>query len=181
MKLREKLTYANVVSSIALFMVVAGGSAYAASHLIKGSQIAKGTITAANIKKGSLLKTNFKTGQLPAGPIGPAGPAGAAGAAGPAGTAHAYGIVATNATTLNATFTLNVGFPGAIRNPAAGVYCITAPAGAAGEPLALNLQGAVIGFISQTSANQCNTGEYQIETADTGGTLTNIPFTVIVP
>jgi hypothetical protein len=73
-----RLTYANIVSTLALFIAIAGGSAYAASHLhlITGKGIASGTITAKNIKPHSLLATDFAPGQLPAGTPGAPGAAG---------------------------------------------------------------------------------------------------------
>jgi hypothetical protein len=69
------LSYANIVSTLALFLVLAGGSAYAANHYIitKKSQIKPSVVRA--------LKGNAG----PAGAPGPAGAAGAAGATGPAG------------------------------------------------------------------------------------------------
>ena len=75
---RRRLTYANVTSTIALFIAVSGGTAFARQHLITGKQIAKGTITATNIKNGSLLSKDFKKGQIPKGaeapPVPPAPP-----------------------------------------------------------------------------------------------------------
>src|SRR5215213_1278846 len=96
MKLR--ITYANVVSTLALFIVL-GGSAYAATQ-ITGKQIKNNTITSADVKNRSLVARDFKPGQLPkagtgtpgqAGPVGPAGPIGSVGPAGPQGDAGAPG------------------------------------------------------------------------------------------
>ena len=74
--LRRRMSYANVMSTIAVFFALSGGAAYAASHYLitKTSQI-----------KPSVLAQLKKPG--PAGPAGvgnpgPAGPAGAAGAKG---------------------------------------------------------------------------------------------------
>ena len=80
-RLERRMTYANVVSSLCLFLVLAGGSAFAATQ-ITGAQIASNAITSAKVKNGSLLKVDFKSGQLPKGPRGLTGPAGAAGRAG---------------------------------------------------------------------------------------------------
>jgi hypothetical protein len=77
--IRKRVTYANVASTIAVVIAISGGTAYAASHLITGKQIAKSTITSANVKSHSLLASNFKKGQIPAGATGPMGPQGAAG------------------------------------------------------------------------------------------------------
>jgi hypothetical protein len=93
-RLRTQLTYANVMSSIAVFVVL-GGGAYAAATLPKNSvgskQIKANAVTSSKVKDGSLLSKDFKPGQLvagapgPAGLTGPAGPAGAAGAKGDPG------------------------------------------------------------------------------------------------
>jgi hypothetical protein len=88
----SKLSYANVVSSICLFVVL-GGSAYAAAT-ITGKNIKDNTVTTADIKNNSLLAADFKADQLPsasgagaghAGPQGPQGPKGEAGTPGAPG------------------------------------------------------------------------------------------------
>jgi hypothetical protein len=87
--MRSKLSYANIVSSICLFVVL-GGSAYAAAT-ITGKNIKDNTVTSADVKNKSLLISDFKPGQLPsassagAGPAGPQGPKGDAGAPGAKG------------------------------------------------------------------------------------------------
>ncbi len=62
--LRKRLTYANVTSSLALFLVLAGGSALAASHLGKSSvgskQLKKNSVTAAKIKKNAVTAAKIK-------------------------------------------------------------------------------------------------------------------------
>jgi hypothetical protein len=82
-----KLSYANVVSTLCLFLLLGGGAAYARSHLAKNSvgtpQIKKNAVSAAKIKKnsissakvknGSLRAADFKAGQFPQGPQGPPG------------------------------------------------------------------------------------------------------------
>jgi hypothetical protein len=86
--MRRHLTYANVMSSIAVFLVL-GGGAYAATQLPKNSvgtrQLKKNAVTSAKVKDGSLLAKDFKSGQLPAGPKGAAGPQGPKGDTGPQG------------------------------------------------------------------------------------------------
>lgn len=75
-KLRDKLNYANVMATIAVFIAL-GGSAYAATQLQKNSvgarQLKKGSVNSAKVKDHSLQTQDFKPGQLPAGPQGAAG------------------------------------------------------------------------------------------------------------
>jgi hypothetical protein len=87
-QVKKRLTYANVMSSIAVFLVLGGGAAIAAGQLGKNSvgskQLKKNAVTAAKIKKnavtgakvkpGSLQAADFASGQLPAGPKGDIGP-----------------------------------------------------------------------------------------------------------
>ena len=85
---RKHLTFANVVSCLALFVAL-GGTGYAAIKLPKNSvgtaQIKTNAVVSKLVKNGSLLKADFKRGQLPAGARGVAGPTGAAGPVGPQG------------------------------------------------------------------------------------------------
>lgn len=85
----SRLTYANVMATIAVFLAL-GGGAYAASQLPRNSvsakQIKKNAVSSAKVKDGSLLAKDFRAGQLPAGQTGPAGPAGPAGHDGSPGT-----------------------------------------------------------------------------------------------
>jgi Collagen triple helix repeat (20 copies) len=99
-RLRGKLTYANVMATVAVFLVL-GGGAYAATAIPPNSvgtrQLKNNSVTGAKVKDGSLLAKDFGTGQLPAGAQGPAGAAGprgetgATGATGPEGDAGPTG------------------------------------------------------------------------------------------
>jgi hypothetical protein len=86
--IRQRLTFANVVACIALFVAL-GSGAYAATQLPKNSvgskQIKKNAVNSAKVKDGSLQSSDFKAGQLPAGPQGPQGPKGDTGAPGAPG------------------------------------------------------------------------------------------------
>jgi hypothetical protein len=57
-RLTDKLTYANVVSTLCLFLLLGGGAAYAASHLGKNSvgtkQLRKNAVTGPKVKDQSL-------------------------------------------------------------------------------------------------------------------------------
>ena len=65
--LRKRLTYANVMSSIAVFLVL-GGTAFAATQLGKNSvgskQIKKNAVTSAKIKKNAVSGAKIKNGAV---------------------------------------------------------------------------------------------------------------------
>lgn len=67
-RLRSNLTYANVVATLALFLVVAGGSAFAASKLAKNSvgtkQLKNSAVTTAKIKDGAVTGSKVQTATL---------------------------------------------------------------------------------------------------------------------
>ena len=90
---RFRLSYANVVASVALFVAL-GGSSYAAIKLPAGSvgakQLRTAAVTSAKVKDGSLARRDFRAGEL-AGAPGPAGPAGLTGPAGKDGQPGAPG------------------------------------------------------------------------------------------
>jgi hypothetical protein len=134
---RRRLTYANIVATLALFIAISGGTAFAASKLITGKQIAKGTITAANIKKNTLSSKLFAKGVLQSGPkgatgsqgpAGPAGPTGATGATGAPGSAVAYGAVVINSVGNPVLQAGAVGFT-SVTSPGANEYCLNLPGG----------------------------------------------------
>lgn len=120
---RPRLSYANVVSTLALFLAL-GGTSYAAL-VVTGKNIRNNTVASADIRNGSLLRKDFKAGQLPgagtpgttvpgpagapgpggtggggaAGPQGAKGETGAQGAPGAAGSAVGYGRIFRDPTT----------------------------------------------------------------------------------
>lgn len=96
--LKYRLTYANVVSTTCLFILL-GGGAYAAVRVtvpkdsIGPAQIKPGAVRSRQVKDGSLLARDFKAGQLPAGPRGRRGPRGLQGPTGPQGLTGPTGPV----------------------------------------------------------------------------------------
>ena len=66
--LGSKLTYANVMSTIAIFLLLGGGAAFAASKLAKNSvstkQIKNGAVTGIKIKKRTITGTNIDLAKL---------------------------------------------------------------------------------------------------------------------
>lgn len=92
-RLRGKLTYANVISTLCLFLLLGGGAAYAAIKLPKNSvgarQIKRGAVTPAKISNAT--KQVLAGDQGPQGPRGPRGQQGKQGARGPQGPTGAQG------------------------------------------------------------------------------------------
>jgi hypothetical protein len=65
-KLRSRLTYANAMSTIAVFVAL-GGGAYAVTvprNSVGTKQLKANAVTAAKVKNRSLLASDFKVGQL---------------------------------------------------------------------------------------------------------------------
>lgn len=67
-RVASKLTYANVMVTILAFVVLAGGTAYAASQLGKNSvgsnQLKKNAVTAAKIKNNAITSAKIKNGAV---------------------------------------------------------------------------------------------------------------------
>jgi hypothetical protein len=63
-QIRKRLTYANVMSSIAVFLVVGGATAFAAGHLGKNTvgtkQLKKNAVATAKIKKNAITTAKIK-------------------------------------------------------------------------------------------------------------------------
>jgi hypothetical protein len=66
--LRSKLTYANVISTLCLFLVLGGGAAFAATQLPKNSvgpkQLKANSVTAAKIKNGAVTGAKLNLAAL---------------------------------------------------------------------------------------------------------------------
>lgn len=107
-KRRIRLTYSNVVASIALFAAL-GGTSYAAitvtgaqvrDNSLSGRDVRNSSLTGRDVRDQSLLAQDFKQGQLPAGPQGtpgapgPKGDTGAKGDQGEPGLAYLTGSLA---------------------------------------------------------------------------------------
>lgn len=69
-QIRKRLTYANVMSSIAVFLMLGGGAAIAANQLGKNTvgtkQLKKNAVTGAKVKRGTIQMSDLKAGIIPA-------------------------------------------------------------------------------------------------------------------
>ena len=94
----SRLSYANVIATIALFVAL-GGSSYAALNLPKGSvgppQLQKNSVSSVKVKPGSLLKSDFRKSHR-AKLIGPQGPQGVQGPKGAPGSPGATTVTVRN-------------------------------------------------------------------------------------
>ncbi|MDQ6822022.1 MAG: hypothetical protein M3076_17055 [Actinomycetota bacterium] len=115
-RLRRHASYANVASTLALFIAL-GGVSYAAIRLPAGSvgtaQIRSHAVTLREIATGAQRALRGKTG--------PRGPQGTAGTPGTPGTARAYGEVSGSGALSN-----SFGNP-SVSHPTTGRYCVTVP------------------------------------------------------
>jgi hypothetical protein len=103
-RLREHLTYANVMASLAV-MIALGGTSYAALTLPRDSvgdrQIRSGAVRSSEVKNRSLKAKDFSSAARRA-LTGPVGPAGATGPAGPAAPSY-FAVVSSTGERLAAT------------------------------------------------------------------------------
>ncbi len=189
--LRKRLSYANVVATLALFIAL-GGASYAAWRLPAGSvgtsQIRNHAVTL--IKLGAAAKGALRGRTGGQGPAGPRGPAGPKGPQGPTGTARAFGEVSASGGVTNSR-----GNP-SVTHPSTGRYCLTVPGV---DPtvetvaLTLNVQST---FNTAPPSEQpgdgivCPFGTWEIATgkltAPSGGGLVHLvnfdqPFSFIAP
>jgi len=72
-KLRSRITYANVVSTLALGLAIGGGTAYAATkigtsniryHAVTGSKLATNAVTASKVKNSALSGSDIRDNSL---------------------------------------------------------------------------------------------------------------------
>jgi hypothetical protein len=140
MRLRCKLTYANVVASLALLLALAGGTAYAATEMLP-----KNSVGTKQLRNGAVTKAKIAPGVLglgagAAGPGGPQRPTGATGPAGATGPSGASGPQGADGT------------PGAEGNP--GVPGTPGTPGTPGAPGAPGAAGTIAGPLPSGESEQ---------------------------
>jgi hypothetical protein len=169
-RLLSHLSYANVVSTICL-VVVLSGTAYAATTLpnnsVGSAQLKANAVTSDKVRDGGLLRKDFKAGQLLAGPRGSTGATGARGAQGPAGPPGPQGSVGSTGAT---------GAPGAQGSPGgfdlAKISYVTGPTFAVPP----TTTGLIVGNDTPCpTGNKAIGGGYTIFSADTVRVVSSEP------
>ena len=154
----RRLSYANVMATIAVFMAL-GGGAYAAFKLPANSvgtkQLQNQAVVASKIKVHSLVAANFKPGALPAGPKGADG---LPGPAGPPGDP---------ATRLFATVKKKANGPGLDLGPSSGVQKVVTGPGVGVYDLTFNQDVSNCAVLAIPGGNALTEGEATAQT--TGG------------
>jgi hypothetical protein len=106
-RLRGKLTYSNVISTLCLLLLLGGGTAYAATHLPKNSvgsrQLRKGAVTPSKLSGGA--EAALTGAQGPTGPQGPRGDKGEKGDQGASSPSNAITKFDPSAVAWSTTFT----------------------------------------------------------------------------
>ncbi len=135
-RIRSHLTYANVISSLALFLVLGGGAAFAASKMIGTNQlkagsvrtgkIAKEAVTAAKIRDGAVTGTKLAPGAVSGDKLAP-------GAVGTDKLAPAAQPTPVASMEVDADGTVVSSTPGvSVLHFATGAYCVNLPFAAMG-------------------------------------------------
>jgi hypothetical protein len=200
-QIRKRITYANVMSSIAVFLVLGGGAAYAAkkigSNEIKGNSITTGKIkkeavTAAKIKNGAVTtskiakdavtgeKINLSTlGQVPSAALA----ANANALDGKPATAFAASTVVRSASIEGSGKVVTAKSDGVAQSnvihSGTGFYCIK---GLSPAPVT---SVASLGFgvpVGSTIYPEMNVGECQVEIAsyNSSNNAADLPFSIII-
>lgn len=190
-----RVSFANVVSSLALFVAL-GGTGYAAVALpnnsVGTSQLKKSAVTSAKIRDRSLKAVDFAAGQIPAGPAGAKGATGdkgGTGTVGPAGPTGLTGPAGAPATALwavvNASGTLARGSTGVTSvYSGASFYTVTFPRDVTQCAYEATIGGVSTSYggkgeISTYSANAAPSS-VTVVTHDSTGAFSDRPFHLAV-
>ena len=105
-KLRSRLTYANLMATIAVFVALGGtsygvatgsiGSREIKNNSIRSKDVHDNQLRSRDVRNFSLLSKDFKPGQLPSGPTGATGPTGPRGPQGSTGISGLERVVGSS-------------------------------------------------------------------------------------
>lgn len=197
---RPRLTYANVTSTLALVLALAGGSAYAANHYLITSpkQIKPSVLRALHGSTGATgpAGTNGAPGSNGAnGGIGPRGATGTTGATGATGSPGTPGTNGTNYTPVYGAAAGNGQLQFAsdaytqVYRIGAGVYCVDRGSYQI-SPIILTLEygdasGTQIRGLHDVTGDACDTHshpfDWEVVTLDSNGVQTDAAFFFYLP
>jgi hypothetical protein len=200
---RIRLTYANVVASVALFAAL-GGSSYAALS-VTGAQVRDGSLSGRDVRNASLtgqdvrdqtlLARDFKQGQLPAGPKGEQGDPGAPGPQGPKGDPGTPGELGpkgeqgdpgpgarwAEVTTNGPDATIVAQSGGfSITSEAGGQFTLDTGASTQGKAVLASLRPGTSGSGATVQVQKSGASGVFVETYNSVGSVTSEDFTVVV-
>ena len=148
-RIRSRLTFANVVSLLALFIAL-GGSSYAVvtrvgtkeirNNSVRTGDLRNNDIRSRDVRNGTLLRGDFKSGQLPAGATGAQGPRGLKGDPG----TSVFGSTIPSGTTIRGSFAIN-DVANDNDNTAFAVGAVSFPVPAPAVPAAVNFAPGTTG------------------------------------
>ena len=193
-RVRCHLSFANVVSMLALFVAL-GGGAYAMTlprnsvgtnqlkkNAVTSSRIKAGAVTGSKVKAHSLLSDDFAAGQLPAGARGATGATGPKGHQGAPGTAVAYGAFAGSSTGVTISGPVKNLSADNVSRAGAGAYCFSALSFAPNNVVATLDSSFTSGFVtaSTTPFGPCPVGtQAEVKTFDATGVAADRSFSVL--
>ena len=193
-RLRKRLTYANVVSTLCLFLLLGGGAAFAASQVLPEDsvgtkQLKDAAVTPRKLSKsaraGMVGPTGARGEQGPPGargPVGPQGERGAQGDPGAPGTALAWATVGPNGKLIPS---LSQGISASqVYRAGNGTYCFSSIPAAArsavataytnGFEAASSYAVAAVGFARQVESpnwTECRTASAPVRVTTFGSSL----------
>jgi uncharacterized low-complexity protein len=164
-RILDKLTYANVVATLALFVAL-GGASYAATQLPKNSvgpkQLKKNAVTGPKIAKGAVTKAKLAADAKAAltGPAGPKGDPGATGLKGDQGTPGPSEALTAEAPEESLVDAVDPTEIASLTLPAGQwiLFADFSPEGASGEPSAI-CDARIGGVLKRTSRTQLAVGK----------------------
>jgi hypothetical protein len=187
-RIAARLTYANVMAAVAVFIAL-GGGAYAAVKLPRNSvgsaQIKNGAVTPRKIAKSTLARFKGQKGDKgDTGSVGAQGPKGDNGQQGDPGSALAYAHVNADGT-FDPARSKNV-LKTELFTASAGIYCVSfsvTPHNVSATLVGTGNAGQITAFYDP-SVNGCNDGgnlfQIKVATSDGSGTLTSRSFDIVV-
>jgi hypothetical protein len=184
-RIRARMTYANVMATIAVFVAL-GGSSYAAIKLprnsVGASQIRSGAVRSSEIKDRSIRTSDLATSarSLLRGQTGAQGPAGAQGATGPQGPAGPtyWAAVDSGGGRARGTATQSN------HDPDTGVYHLRFARDVSSCGAAVSLASVPGGAVADPPAGRATVspepGGILIRTYDVDGSVRDLPFNVVI-